>query len=162
MNVKVFCPACEELAPLPELRRKPWPCPHCEQFLVPTPAAGAETEAGLLTCRHCGHGELYTQKDFPHWLGLSILIAAVVASFIAYSYYAIFWTWVILIGSAAVDGLLYWWVGNVVVCYRCLAQHRGFPPHPGHRPFDLAVGEKYRQERLRRKQPQPAGEPPAP
>ena len=33
-------------------------------------------------------------------------------------------TWVILLGSAAFDCLLYLWVKDVIVCYRCHAHHR--------------------------------------
>ena len=53
-------------------------------------------------------------------------------------------------GTAVFDGLLYLLVGDVTVCYRCGAHYRGFPPHPAHQPFDLGVGERYRQERIRR------------
>jgi hypothetical protein len=41
-------------------------------------------------------------------------------------------------------------VGDVVVCYRCDAHHRGFAPNPNQHPFELRIGERYRQERLRR------------
>lgn len=62
-------------------------------------------------------------------------------------HYAIAWT--ILLGSAALDGLIYLIVGDVVVCYRCGAQHRGVPSR-SFDPFDLGTAEKYRQERIRR------------
>src|SRR5688572_31686672 len=42
-------------------------------------------------------------------------------------------TWVILIGTALFDGVLYLVVGDVVVCYRCNAHHRRFPANPEHR-----------------------------
>lgn len=148
MNVCVFCPHCEQLLPPVTGLPTAGPCPLCAQPLTPTP--GPETGSTLASCRYCGHDELYVQKDFPHWLGLSILIAGVVASFIAYGYYVIWLTWAILIGTAIIDGLLYYLVGDVTVCYRCLTQHRGFAKNPSHRPWDLGVGEKYRQERLRR------------
>jgi hypothetical protein len=151
MTVRVCCPNCEEYSALPEAGAKPWVCSICGAGLTPLAHAAEAPEVGLEHCRYCGHGELYVQKDFPHWLGLSILLVAVVASFITYSYHEIAWTWVILLGSAAIDGLLYCLVGNVTICYRCLAQHRGFRPNPDHRPFDLGIGEKYRQQRLRRR-----------
>lgn len=150
MNVNVHCPGCEAYLPLAPTGGTPWPCPYCGAFLTPIASPHSAAEPELRACRYCGHDELYVQKDFPHWLGLTILISAVVASFITYSYHEIAWTWVILLGSAAVDGLLYYLVGNVTVCYRCLAQHRGFPANPDHQPFKLEIGEKYRQERLRR------------
>jgi hypothetical protein len=48
--------------------------------------------------------------------------------------------------------LLYLVVGDVLVCYRCGAQHRGVAPSPAHQPFDLGIAERYRQERIRREQ----------
>lgn len=149
MQVSAFCPNCESHAPLPA-KAGASACPRCGHEL---PAAVDVSGGGpdLNVCHVCGHDELYVQKDFPHWLGLTILLGAVAASFVTYSYHQIAWTWAILVGSAALDGLLYFVVGNVTVCYRCLAQHRGFPPNPEHKPFDLGVGEKHRQERLRRK-----------
>ncbi len=33
--------------------------------------------------------------------------------------------WAILLGSAAIDGLLYLFVGDVIICYRCGARHVG-------------------------------------
>ncbi|HMP03268.1 MAG TPA: hypothetical protein PKD86_08315 [Gemmatales bacterium] len=149
MNVRVFCPHCEQLLPAQSPPLASGPCPLCDAPLEATP--GSEASQTLTICRWCGHNDLYVQKDFPHWLGLSILIGGVAASFIAYGYYVIWLTWAILLGTAAADGILYYLVGNVTVCYRCLAQHRGFEPNPAHHPWDLGVGEKYRQERLRRR-----------
>lgn len=159
MKVSVFCPECERYLAVSEVRRTPWPCPQCGTTLTPTPADTdpAASPATLTHCQHCGNEELYTQKDFPHAIGFGILLVAVVASFIAYGFHQIALTWAILLGSAAVDGLLYYFVGNVTVCYRCLAQHRGFAnTFPG---FELAIGEKYRQERLRRQQATAVGGP---
>jgi hypothetical protein len=116
------------------------------------PAVAGPQPAVLAACRACGNHELYVQKDFPHWLGMGILVAACGISAVTYAFYWIVATWVILIGSAVIDCALYVWMGNVTVCYRCQARHRGFAPNPEHSPFDLAVGEKYRQERLRRQQ----------
>jgi hypothetical protein len=102
-------------------------------------------------CARCGGSELYRQKDFPQWLGMTLLTIACFLFFVfAVSYqYAI--AWLILLGSAAVDGLIYLIVGDVVNCYRCGAQHRGVSSR-GVDPFALTVAEKYRQERIRREQ----------
>ena len=107
----------------------------------------------LPCCPVCGNHELYKKKDFPHWLGLNLLTFACVLSFFTYLWYEKWLTWAILIGSAAFDGLLYLWVKDVVVCYRCGAEHRGLGPE-GEKvaPFELTVHERYRQERLRQEE----------
>ena len=67
-----------------------------------------------------------------------------------YGWYEKWLTYAILIGTAIFDGALYLWVGDAIVCYRCGAYHKGFKPGPNHHPFDITVGERYRQERLRK------------
>lgn len=115
---------------------------------LPDPSAAEPLAACLL----CGNRELYRQKDFPHGLGMAILALACLASVVTYALYLPWLTWAILIGSAVFDGLLYLVVGDVSVCYRCLAQYRGLKNHALHPPYELVVAERYRQERLRREQ----------
>jgi hypothetical protein len=117
---------------------------------VRLPAEGVDP--ALPACVVCGNHELYKKKDFPHGLGMGILAAACVVSTVFYLLYEKTLTWAVLLGSAAFDGLLYLWVGDVVVCYRCHAHYRGVRPNAEHKPFELTVHERYRQERLRREQ----------
>jgi hypothetical protein len=125
-----------------------WVCPACDhvQRLAPENA-----EPSLTACAVCGNVELYRKKDFPHALGLAILTLACLASAVTYYFYQPWWTWGILIGSALFDGVLYVLVRDVVVCYRCDAHYRALPPGPQHKPFELTIYERYRQEQMRRK-----------
>ncbi len=109
----------------------------------------SEADPALPLCAVCGNAELYKKKDFPHGLGMAILVLACVASSISYWLYDPVITWAILLGSAAFDGLLYLWVKDVIVCYRCGAEHRGIEARPVHAPFELTTHERYWQERLR-------------
>jgi hypothetical protein len=127
-----------------------WQCPACDHRMEVQPPPAADTAPGV--CLVCGNHELYKKKDFPHWLGLSILTFACVGFLVTNALYHQWWAWAILIGSALVDGLLYLWVGDAVVCYRCNAHYRGVKPLPEQQPFELIVGERYRQERIRREQ----------
>jgi hypothetical protein len=106
--------------------------------------------AKLSACAICGNTELYRKKDFPHWLGMLLLVGACAAFLVTNYLYHQWWAWAILLGSAAIDGILYLMVGDVVVCYRCNAHHRGLPATAVYHPFELEIGERYRQERLRR------------
>ena len=149
MNVRFLCPECHAWTTTDQAAAPAWSCTACGSIV---PAAASSAGETLPVCRRCGNEELYIQKDFPHWLGMSILVIACAASVVTYAMERIVLTWAILIGSALVDVILYLLVGNVTVCYRCQTQYRGFAPETQHHPFDLAVGEKYRQERLRRQQ----------
>jgi hypothetical protein len=150
VDIRFPCPACDYPAGRLDTPGKvEWQCPRCDHFVR---VAGAEPDPALQTCALCGNGELYKKKDFPHGLGMAILAIACLTSTLTYGLYHKWWTWTILIGSAAFDGLLYLWVKDAVVCYRCNAHYRGVPPGSAHAPFELTVHERYRQERARREQ----------
>ncbi len=105
------------------------------------------------TCLICGNTDLYKKKNFPHWLGLTILTVACVGFLFFMGQHQPYWAWVVLLVSAAFDGFLYLAVGDVVVCYRC---HAHYPGAAGdHKPFELTTHERYRQEKLRREQLKP-------
>jgi hypothetical protein len=111
-----------------------------------------QSPAGTLqTCQICGNTELYKKKNFPHWLGLTILTVACVGFLALMGQHEPYWAWAVLLGSAAFDGLLYLAVGDVAVCYRCQAHYPG-SAGSDQRPFELATHERYRQEKIRREQ----------
>lgn len=91
-------------------------------------------KGGLTGCLACSHPELFTKKDFPQALGIALVVtAALLAPF----------TWYLsLVVVALVDALLYLFAGNVVVCYQCRAEHRGFHPEPRHPAFDREIEER--------------------
>ena len=91
---------------------------------------------GLLGCIACGHPELYTQRDFPRGIGITVVVvAAVLAPF----------TWYLSLGAAALcDAVLYRFSPTMVVCYVCGARHRGFARDPRHPRFDLTIAERLR------------------
>jgi hypothetical protein len=114
--------------------------------------AAHEPNTPLKHCTICGNAELYKKKGFPHWLGLTILGGACLAFLVLNLLYWQWWAWAALIGSAVFDGLLYLWVPDVIVCYRCDAHHSGIDSSASYEPFELTIAERYRQERIRRKQ----------
>src|SRR5437870_4934965 len=130
VDIRFACPVCEQPAQRTLPGHGEWQCPACDQRLQ-----FEGIDAALPACLLCGNQELYKKKDFPHWLGLIILTVACLASIIPYWQYHQWLTWTILLGSAAVDGLLYLWVGNVIVCYRCEAHYRELIPDAEHKPF---------------------------
>ncbi len=106
---------------------------------------------GLRSCAWCATEELYRQKDFPQGLGLFIVVAGFVVSTVFWYYEMPLPAYAVLLASALADMVLYYRVPDVIICYRCLCQFRGPGSNPDDRfpPFDLAVGERYRQERIR-------------
>jgi hypothetical protein len=105
-------------------------------------------------CPLCATTDLYIQKDFPTGLGLFIVLVGFAISTVFWYYEMPIWTYLVLIISIAVDFVLYYKVPDVTICYRCLSQYRGKGANAQGRfkPFDLAIGERYRQERIRAQQ----------
>jgi hypothetical protein len=149
VKVRFACPLCALPGRLEVPGPKSWQCPACDQWVQ---VDDRVTGDSLPVCAVCGNGELYKKKNFPHTLGLTILTIACAVSFITYLSYEQVLTWAILGGTALFDVVLYWWVGDVIVCYRCGAIHSKIEPGPEHKPFELGTSERYRQERIRRAQ----------
>jgi len=147
VNIRFACPGCNFPGSVEVSREGTWQCPHCD-YLLHLP----NVDVALPSCPICGNTELYKKKDFPHRLGMGILVLACLASTVTYWLYDPWMTWAILLGSAAFDSLLYFWVKDVIVCYRCQAHFRGVAAQAEHRPFELTIHERFRQERLRREQ----------
>jgi hypothetical protein len=144
-------------------------CPRCQAILrVAAVEAATETEcrqcgssfalhpeaigpSGLEACPACMTTDLYVQKDFPQGLGLFIIFVGFAISTVFWYYEMPIPAYLVLVASMLLDYVMYHTVPDVTICYRCLSQLRGPGSHADGRfkPFDLAIGERYRQERLR-------------
>jgi predicted RNA-binding Zn-ribbon protein involved in translation (DUF1610 family) len=150
MELTYACRSCGAIDRVPSVEHaSALICPACGDT---RPVAATAIDAGnLVGCAVCGTEDLYFQKDFPQGLGLAIVFVGFAISSVFWYYDRPLWTYAILLSSALLDMVLYYRVPNVSICYRCLAQYRGDGANPGGRFkfFDLAIGERYRQERLR-------------
>jgi hypothetical protein len=150
MELTYQCPSCSAVSHVRSLATAARAiCEHCRaEHPLHEEMVG---DGRLEGCPWCATGELYIQKDFPQGLGLFIVIVGFAIS-------TVFWylerplvTYAVLLGSALLDLALYYRVPDVTICYRCLSQVRGAQANPDGRfaPFDLAIGERFRQERIR-------------
>jgi len=96
----------------------------------------APPETALIErCAACGHDQLYFQKDFNRTTGIALVVVGAV--FVP-------WTWGLsLLGVTILDYIVWRMVKDVIVCYRCQAVHRGYPPNPAIKPFDLVVHDRH-------------------
>lgn len=86
-------------------------------------------------CAACGSDALYVQKDFNRTTGL--IMVGIGAVFVP-------WTWGLsLLAVTLIDVGLWFYLGDVTVCYSCRAVHRGFPINRAHGPFDLATHDRH-------------------
>lgn len=122
----------------------------CECGHVAVVDRSAIHDGRLERCPLCGTREMYLQKDFPHRIGVALVVAGVALATYFWANYSWIGTFGTLFLFGAVDFLLFYTRKDVTVCYRCLCQFRNAAVHPDHRAFDLAIGERFRQERKRK------------
>lgn len=149
IRARFECPACKidssQVGIEPDGTMR---CEHCD-WTKPVVERSLEGER-LFRCPLCGTDEMYVQKDFPERVGLLIVVSGVViASIFWYNY-----SWIGAIGTLVVFGVIDWILFHtrkeVTVCYRCLSQFRDMDVNPEHKAHDLAIGERFRQERIRK------------
>ncbi len=148
MKIAVECPSCGQRidAEFPESAGE-LRCRACDWS---RPIHKTDIEQGRpRRCLACGTEDLWRQKDFPQGLGLLLVGMGALFSTIAWGMYWPRTAIGILMGFALGDLLLYTFMNDVLVCYRCSAQHRQANMDADHPRFDLELAERYRQEAIR-------------
>jgi hypothetical protein len=150
MELTFSCPGCGAVGRVPSLETETQAI--CRQCGAVRPLRVEAVEQGELgACPSCLTTDLYIQKDFPQGLGLAIVVVGFAISTVFWYYEMPISAYLVLLGSIGLDLVMYHLVKDVTICYRCLSQVRGDGSNRGGRfkVFDLAIGERYRQERLR-------------
>jgi hypothetical protein len=153
MELTFSCPNCGAIgrvSPLETAARAD--CASCAASRALNPDAVAHNRLSL--CPWCATADLYIQKDFPQGLGLFIVVVGFAISTVFWYYEMPIPAYLVLVASMLLDLVMYYKVPDVTICYRCLSQVRGAGSNPDKRfqPFELSIGERYRQERLRARQ----------
>lgn len=148
MHVLFRCPGCEHP------RRKQVAagevalvCDGCG-WSRPLPE-GDRDVAAPERCLVCGCGDLWRQKDFPQRLGLAMVALGAILSTVAWAYHLPATALGVLLGFALVDLVLFTFMKDVLVCYRCHARYRDVPFREDHPRFNLETAERYRIEAAR-------------
>ncbi len=144
LTIQFLCPHCSqpasaEFEQLPEVIR----CARCEWERTNSPA-DPQTPA----CPICGCDDMWRQKNFPQGVGLSMVVLAASLSTWAWWQYEPVWALGILLFFALIDWLLYMFMPDVLVCYRCRARISGMPDEAAVPKFDLEIQERYRQQAI--------------
>jgi hypothetical protein len=148
MQILFSCPACgrtvrNDVAPPTETVG----CDHCSWRRPVTSADLRDRQPER--CLVCGCVDLWRQKDFPQKLGLAFVVLGAVLSTIAIACYYPATAMGVLLAFALGDLLLYTFMPDVLVCYRCQARHRHTQPGGEYPRFELETAERYRQESAR-------------
>lgn len=113
---------------------------------------GDFSDGFVCRCRACGCDDLWRQKDFPPALGLLFAGMGILLSSIAWAWHLPEWAIGILMAFALLDMLLYTFMGDMLVCYRCRARHRRTAMQDEHPAFNLELSERYVQMKKRQDQ----------
>lgn len=139
MEINTFCPKCENGIFLYEMPKPGLiPCTRCPEGREATGNGELDDKGALAQCGICGCREFYRQKDFNTKLGMWIVVFIVVAALVFNQ-----WLFPILVGGAIVDGLLYFALGDIVICYSCRGIYRGLPISAKIEGFDLKTFDDY-------------------
>jgi len=148
----VRCPGCghwqerplggDALDVIDEGRHALLRCDRCGAD-IPLDLAGHLADDGTLDgCPCCDYHTLYIQKDVNNRLG--VILVAVVFLGLLIARVPLPWLLGSLMAFTVLDlVLLRLLVKRLLICYRCKAQFRGFPPGTHCRPFDLATWEAH-------------------
>jgi hypothetical protein len=93
-------------------------------------------------CLVCECPEVYKHRDFNTKLGIALIALGAILCLVLAS----FWPLVI---AAAIDGILYFTISDVGICYRCKAHYRETDAISMLPAFDLERFEHYRWEKAR-------------
>ena len=110
----------------------PQPCDRCGR---PSDVVAPPADSIITNCAACGHDQLYSNKDFNRTTGIALV--AIGAVFVPWTY------GLSLLGVTILDYVVWRLVKDVIVCYECQAVHRGYPPNPEIKPFDLVVHDRH-------------------
>lgn len=154
MQLKCVCPEChqrvdavlDEASPSIVCSVCGWKRPVCEGDVV---------DGQPVKCVVCGCGDLWRQKNFPQALGLAMVAAGALLSTVAWSFYMPQTALGVLLAFALVDVLLYTFMRDILVCYRCRARYSDTSLHDDQPRFNLETAERYRQEAARVANAQP-------
>ena len=108
------------------------PCDFCG---APSSIVALPAGSRIDRCAACAHDELYFQKDFNRTTGIALVVLGSI--FVPWTY------GLSLLGVTILDYVVWRLVKDVIVCYDCQAVHRGYPPNPALKPFDLATHDRH-------------------
>ena len=154
MQIDFQCPACQQQNRLGNAEQaERLECRACN-WSRDNELSDCPPDQAPERCVVCGCTDLWRQKDFPQRLGIGMVALAAVLSTLAIAWYRPLLALGILMVFALVDLLLYTFMGDMLVCYRCGTRHRKTVIADSHPRFDLEVNERYRQEAIRLEQAQ--------
>lgn len=147
MRLLFSCPSCLQTIRTPAELPEKLVCSSCSWSKALSVEERRQDPPG--ECLICGCRDLWRQKDFPQRLGVAMVAMGALLSTIAWAYYRPLWSIGILLFFAFIDLMLYLFMPDVLVCYRCGARYGGSARMEQVEFYNLETAERYRQEKIR-------------
>jgi hypothetical protein len=143
VKISLLCPHCRKPLELEDLSQDRSPCPLCGQEIALRISDRMRRDNIVDRCIVCDCNKVYVQKDFNRTIGVSIFVGGAIISLILYGFNLIWPAFLVLLGCAVADAILYKLLPEVTICYKCHTQYRKFSANPDNQEFELGLAEKY-------------------
>jgi len=150
MRATFYCPGCLTSREHTEPDAGEGACAKCGRVYAfrPEGSAGAQ---GIERCAFCDNRAFFLQKDFDQRLGCLIMGASLALALLVGWKFGWIWFTPVLLSTVLIDWIVAARIHPVTICYRCDAEYRGVPIHPGHKPYDPHVAERYAEKKTLRR-----------
>src|SRR5437667_7198129 len=101
-------------------------CPSCQQTVPLQISERMRRDNVVDRCAVCDCHKVYVQKDFNRTLGISIFAAGATLFLICAWFNRLVEGTLVWAVFVVADALLYKFLPDVTICYKCHAQYRGF------------------------------------
>lgn len=150
MRLVYSCPSCEAVVVIQNVEQQTEVCCNQCSWKRDNPKSNIVDDKPQ-SCLVCGCDDLWRQKDFPVALGLAMVGLGIIISSICIAYYRPILAMAALMAVALVDMVLFQFMKDVLVCYRCNSRHRSNLINNEDPAFNLEISERYRQEQIQEK-----------
>ena len=143
MNIRFLCPHCRTDLEFDDLSESQAPCPHCGQPIALRISPAMRERNVVDQCAICDCPTVYVQKDFNRTLGVGIFTAGAILFLVCAWFNRLVEGTLVWAAFVVADGLLYKFLPDVTICYKCHTQYRGVAANPENRAFELGLAERF-------------------
>jgi len=150
MQILVKCPKCDAGLPVVATdTAASIACGRCGREIALAISDALRADTAVDRCPVCTGEDFYLRKDFDPKIGVATVAVAVAISAVFYYYDRDFIAYAVLAAAALLDFVVYRFLKEVTVCYRCHAEFRGSYPRTASG-FDLHTADVLELEYERR------------
>jgi DNA-directed RNA polymerase subunit RPC12/RpoP len=150
MQIVIRCPKCGAALPVAAADAlSAIACGGCRREIQLEISDALREDRAVDRCPQCGGADFYVRKDFDPKIGVAVVTVAAIVSAVFFFYRRDAIAYSVLAAAVLTDLIIYWFLKEVTVCYRCHSEFRGRYPRTASG-FDLHTADVLEQEYERR------------